>query len=814
MPSAACSYCGRKGILIYPVRYAVACPNGKGGVPGLSGNFRIDAGPVDIAPAKFALRALRTGYLYTYEEKIKRLKGYVVLSSGALWEFPIEYLPTVDPERMGSCCTDRVSVSLSYCIDIDPISCETLGNLWIGWSNILWTKPTLAKMPEIKWREKHMQRIDTQAMLQGVAPHSAKFKDYIPEVPHFSDDKEALWKAFSFSNSPVQREKDMQNAQKDMGRVLEERCQYGGFIVAINDPVGICSDLSELTLPTDAAGFDEKSYWGKISGNLLDSLEIIINKNAHEAKLSREETEKRNPVIGVYNRWGRSMLRLEEKFNKKISKVPKPVSAWEELTTPEGKPLINLDAKKKFTAVYDKALSTFQPIAAQFDILHTAWMRSKQLSNWMQAVHDTSDLHSGVCYRESLSQCIGKSAGNEKCLELLKRWLADGSPSDEENLYARGLLFNQKEIIAATQPHLKKSDFPMEAVFNLYKRAVELVSKNGTLNSFDRLALSTANVLVSSFSKSASIVARNLTLVGLSLTGEVILKPSSANVLDVHRWILDECQKAGVRFNTSSMLNWAETHRVATAALEEYRIGAASVAIEIDVAHLNRRGLLSPDAVRVIKIPGFEQARRWISSNAPMEFRLGVVTTILQTIALSFAMRDWVENNETNRFETRWKGIFGTITLLSTITETAMATLAARSEHPLSIFLAAHWGLDRAKAASRANFARGAGLVASVAISCLDIWKGVSLILEKNLPKGAFYIAFGLITIGLSFLAFKGIIACWWLLVAAAIFSLVSPLFNEAPLQEWIRKSFFGTSAEKFATLDLELNSYRDAIGG
>ena len=79
-----CNFCDKKGLLIYPVRYAVASPYGAAGVPGLSGNFKIEGAPQSAGAAKYSLRALRPGYLYTYDEKRGRLKAYVVMPTGHL----------------------------------------------------------------------------------------------------------------------------------------------------------------------------------------------------------------------------------------------------------------------------------------------------------------------------------------------------------------------------------------------------------------------------------------------------------------------------------------------------------------------------------------------------------------------------------------------------------------------------------------------------------------------------------------------------------------------------------------------------------
>ncbi|WP_420956794.1 toxin VasX [Burkholderia gladioli] len=90
MPTTkGCPLCDRQSLLIYPVRYAIACPRGASKAPALSGNFRIDGrAPQAVATAKYTLRALRPGYLYTYDEKRKKLAAYMVLDDGIMWSFP------------------------------------------------------------------------------------------------------------------------------------------------------------------------------------------------------------------------------------------------------------------------------------------------------------------------------------------------------------------------------------------------------------------------------------------------------------------------------------------------------------------------------------------------------------------------------------------------------------------------------------------------------------------------------------------------------------------------------------------------------
>ncbi len=209
MPTTkGCPLCDRQSLLIYPVRYAIACPRGASKAPALSGNFRIDGrAPQTVATAKYTLRALRPGYLYTYDEKRKKLAAYMVLDDGIMWSFPPDVTPP--PGDAESALTqgcamagDLAFESLGRCVSVEhtPGSDEAT-NLWIGWSNVRWTKDLVYnKINDAAWRKQHMQCVNVPAMLAGSATDTGEFQATQSKIAHFAMDAQAMAAAFGFSN--------------------------------------------------------------------------------------------------------------------------------------------------------------------------------------------------------------------------------------------------------------------------------------------------------------------------------------------------------------------------------------------------------------------------------------------------------------------------------------------------------------------------------------------------------------------------------------------------------------------------------------
>lgn len=875
--SVGCSLCDRKSLLIYPVRYAVACPRGAAKAPALTGNFKIDArAPQSVATAKYTLRALRAGYLYTFDEKRRRLRAYMVLPDGLMWSFvPGHQPPPENSIRRAAtgCATigDMAFLSLGRCVDVEHTpGVDEATNLWVGWSNVAWTKALVEKAvgaDGATWRAQHMQCIDVKSMIAGSAAHSGEFQANRSYIASFAMDNQALKDAFDFSNTPPAEERRLHDLADRIGGAMAQTPIKKGFVVAINDPVGITNDLAELTVPSMHNGFDTEIYWKYMSTQLLQRAELGTRANAEAeagliygtskaiadanvANMAAHAPIAPDPV-GLYQfvrSWVKTgsadeAAKIEQ---KKIDDLPATRQAagdqaWNEASLkmgPDGKPVIGPDGKPvslvDTKAVdhflqheYPQALDAFKPKWDPLVRAHADWLKSDLLADWMAGNHDAEDLRSGYAYSESCAQAIGVAAGTEACQKVLDDWLSSAQVSGTRHLYTRALMFNQKALMAAADSHVSGSDIQYENFLNVYKDAVTRVEKLGDQACLrDRLVFTTANTIVKVLTKGLRGPAVGFVTIRLSMQAGVRIKAANITPIEMQKWMLAEGRARGLKLDGNRVQQRAaaaEISRTVLTANPSSNPEAFKFAIDTDA--WVEKGTIDAGDIKVIKIPGVETTRKWLSSASSTEFNMGVTTAIFQLATLTFAGKDLLRSDQFNERENLLKVLGAFTSILGNIVEKVCETVAKSPNHPLAAFLTKQWAwLSHSRAEGGVWFGKFAGGAAGFALASYDLFINAPEAFKNyQYGLGWLYMSSGSLAayVALSplFLLLPEVITAWFPPVGIVFFASIAvgviiPKFKPAAISGWVPKSKFGREGEHYRSLDDELSAFNSAMGG
>jgi hypothetical protein len=508
-----------------------------------------------------SLRALRPGYLYTYDEKRRRLRAYMVLEDGIMWSFtPGQRSPQASAEGlMTQGCANRGDLAfetLGRCVDVEHTpGVDEATNLWIGWSNVQWTPALVESVYQESWRKLHMQCVNVPSMMAGSAVDTGEFRANYGKVAHFAMDEQAVKAAFDFSNRDTQSEirQRRRNLPNRIGDAMAESPNKKGFVVAVNDPVGVANDLSELTVPSANNGFDEDIYWKATSAQLIQRAEMGIRARARESTRMSYAVSKEiqqvdmNPGFMAPGSGGGaadlgqlyrlatgffktgSLTKAMEDDNRRAADVPAAQQEaedddWLEASTrinEQGKRVPVLDEralKEEFPKQYQQALDAFHPAWHALAQAHADWLNCQLLSDWMLGNTDRQDIRSGYAYSESCAQAIGAGAGTEMCMKVLNDWLSESRLSNTRNIFARALAFNQDDLMNSADAKIHGSDIQYENFMNIYKGSVKkFEDRHGQVSLRDRLVLTAGNVIVATLSNAAESAGKKLVMIRLHI---------------------------------------------------------------------------------------------------------------------------------------------------------------------------------------------------------------------------------------------------------------------------------------------------------
>ncbi|KVP04554.1 T6SS effector BTH_I2691 family protein [Burkholderia stagnalis] len=277
-----CGLCDKHGLLIMPVRYAIAPDTF--GLPRLPASMTVEDAPHGAgkaAPgsagkeakqdltlgggAHYTARLLRSGYLYVYDEKRDRMEAYWVTQDGYYFRFPSETL-VPDEARHAKPCNDNGHPELSGCIGID--NATDAGLVWLGFSDVQWTSAVIRAhrgRAGKAQRERHMRAFDAGAWARrhptpqrngaspqpGTAPpnaaHTVPLTALAGTVAEYAPTSAAGKHPKRFQ-PPLAPEFHLRSGLADKMLAACHRRSPGmtGAIVALDDPAGIAQDIAAL----------------------------------------------------------------------------------------------------------------------------------------------------------------------------------------------------------------------------------------------------------------------------------------------------------------------------------------------------------------------------------------------------------------------------------------------------------------------------------------------------------------------------------------------------------------------------------------
>lgn len=274
-----CVNCNKSGLAILPVRYTVVPNQVDATLPAPLGNKVSD---VKLGQHKYALRALRQGYLYVFHEKHPRgsqitWEVYSVTEAGTLWKqlSPSAITPALEEP---SCSRSGHNIPASVITIEAPEKCQ---RVWIAFSEHAWSAETFKDFAsDSKLRDRRMQTflpatwITAGGYRHGLPATKANIEQVLEYKPGFNPNGlngAALPAISDASGVHKQARLTMQstrykavartNQSEPLVKLMQQISQHKGkdhppVMIALWDAVGITHELNGFR--NDTAGWVEK----------------------------------------------------------------------------------------------------------------------------------------------------------------------------------------------------------------------------------------------------------------------------------------------------------------------------------------------------------------------------------------------------------------------------------------------------------------------------------------------------------------------------------------------------------------------------
>lgn len=343
-----CKHCLPSGLAILPVSYVVVPDVVKVNLPAWANNNRITGNTLSTG-YHYALRTLRRGYLYLYQEKLKSWEVYAINNRGQLHKQPDvnKASPMDDKFECGSPLHNPVNLEY-FCV----MAPEWQEAVWVAYTEYKWSEKTLARyQQDERLRAKRMQKISlstwivsaqqqsateaTKASLQQVLDFNPDFQrvsypdnisvSMVSELP--PDNKSVIYHKdivnlqttrYPWATTQA-REPDVTLAAMKKRSPNPEGGSYPVMLLALPDALGIAAEMNGWLNEASARliQFGEELKWEVNSDINLTLIKGVLQSSAKagfEKRAEIYETQFQKTRGGMLEAYQRSRETVTKKF--------------------------------------------------------------------------------------------------------------------------------------------------------------------------------------------------------------------------------------------------------------------------------------------------------------------------------------------------------------------------------------------------------------------------------------------------------------------------------------------------------------------
>jgi hypothetical protein len=868
--STTCPFCERGGIPLMPARLALATSDNP--MSATAQPFIFSAPSVDNGSFKYVLRTLRAGYLYVYDEVRKEWSGYVITPDGYYYYFNPDLGAPKSEAVAFSCSQNSVDKALASCITIKHTTALPAGRVFLGFSDVAWTPTVFQSHKDAGFRAKAMRWVD---MKSWVGNHAQNFCAPIDQAETVLSEfrlspgqgaAQFAWSPFSFAakgiigadGKPVPYMKAISDAAKakSEARVKAGLSPIGlqaqhGVIVRIKDPVGVTRETTRLlqhktnefiTHPSRVRQLALSNQIASIKAAVAD--QAVKDEIAAAEKLANEQLAN-NPV-------GHLLFKSTRRITEELRNVtPQEAARARSASWDKYGEKLQSGALEAFETKFKEDLAEFDRTwVFTLSDFHARWLQNSSTHDYFDFNFDAANIANGFAYQALVSLCIEDMADKKAFIELAAK-LLPGDVADRKNLLLRALVLNNdvlaRKIVEAANPPLDWRTPGWENVGGWFKEAFLAVDKaayglwaagKGPADATARFFVHMAGPLIKYLAPqldNPSLGARTA-LLAMGITSNAHIVPvdvtdskdafrkmlvrqlikstgQSFKGRQLDKAVADEMRRLkveGVKMEGQAKQRWllAVNEEVAKQIAADMPKGLSA----------SQRAQRLVAAIRTPEALEAATSKSLLNTVLNMEVRLGVLTAILQCASLSKAMADEDTAMQHESQEVRWKLRAAWMGLAGTITETTMVAVGKMPALTLKAtqgMTAARWTLMGAK--GLAVVGRVAGAAAGVIVAVLDGLHAKEEFQQGNWGLFSLYAASaatgGVLAIGIAAGLITGGVAIVLLIVLVALAVLIE-LFKDNKIQDWLERTLWGISIDKYDSMQTEQKQLEAAVAG